>query len=56
MFALGDELVGFVLVIVLSTLLPLWGLGKLSQVWLADSLPDNQNPNNQNPDKQNGLN
>lgn len=48
MFGLGDELVGFVLVIVLSTLLPLWGLGKLSQVWLADSLPDNQNPNNQN--------
>lgn len=37
MFALGDELVGFVVVIVVSTLLPLWGLGKLSQVWLADS-------------------
>jgi len=34
MFALGDELWGVVLTIVISTLLPLWGLGILANRWL----------------------
>ena len=33
-FALGDELWGVVLTIVISTLLPLWGLGILANRWL----------------------
>lgn len=36
-FALRDELVGFVVVVVFSTLLPLWGLGKLGETLLADT-------------------
>lgn len=33
-FGLGDELWGVVLTIVVSTLIPLWGLAKLSNLWL----------------------
>lgn len=33
-FGLGDELWGIMLTLVISTLIPLWGLAKLSNVWL----------------------
>src|SRR5699024_7432506 len=33
-FGLGDELWGIMLTLVVSTLIPLWGLAKLSNVWL----------------------
>lgn len=36
-FGLGDELWGIVLTIVVSTLIPLWGLAKLSNSWLKQS-------------------
>lgn len=39
-FGLGDELWGVVLTIVVSTLIPLWGLAKLSNLWLKRSKED----------------
>ena len=39
-FGLGDELWGVVLTIVVSTLIPLWGLAKLSNLWLKHSKED----------------
>lgn len=39
-FRLGDELWGVVLTIVVSTLIPLWGLAKLSNLWLKHSKED----------------
>ena len=39
-FRLGDELWGVVLTIVVSTLIPLWGLAKLSNLWLKRSKED----------------
>ena len=39
LFALGDEFWGIVIIIVVSTLIPLWGLAKLSNHWLKDT-PD----------------
>ncbi|WP_019672241.1 CidA/LrgA family protein [Psychrobacter lutiphocae] len=39
-FALGDELWGIVITLVVSTLLPLWALAKLANAWLGGS-PDN---------------
>jgi len=39
-FGLGDELWGVVLTIVASTLIPLWGLAKLSNLWLKRSKED----------------
>lgn len=35
-FGLGDELWGIMLTIIISTLIPLWGLAKLSNIWLND--------------------
>ncbi|WP_296403906.1 CidA/LrgA family protein [Psychrobacter sp.] len=35
-FGLGNELWGIVLTMIISTLIPLWGLAKLSQLWLND--------------------
>ncbi|SUD90119.1 hypothetical protein [Psychrobacter phenylpyruvicus] len=45
-FGLGDELWGIMLTLVISTLIPLWGLAKLSNVWLNDgqSADSLQNP------------
>lgn len=45
LFGLGDELVGALLTMTISTLLPLWGLAILANRWLAktpdlDSMPD----------------
>jgi len=39
-FRLGDERWGVVLTIVVSTLIPLWGLAKLSNLWLKRSKED----------------
>ena len=39
-FGLGDELWGVVLTIVVSTLIPLWGLAKLLNLWLKRSKED----------------
>ena len=39
-FRLGDELWGVVLTIVVSTLIPLWGLAKLLNLWLKRSKED----------------
>ena len=44
-FGLGDELWGVVLTIVVSTLIPLWGLAKLSNLWLKRSKEDNVSMN-----------
>ena len=44
-FGLGDELWGVVLTIVVSTLIPLWGLAKLSNLWLKHSKEDNVSMN-----------
>ena len=44
-FRLGDELWGVVLTIVVSTLIPLWGLAKLSNLWLKHSKEDNVSMN-----------
>ena len=35
-FGLGDEFWGIMLTLIISTLIPLWGLGKLSNIWLND--------------------
>lgn len=35
-FGLGDELWGIMLTLIISTLIPLWGLARLSNVWLND--------------------
>ncbi|WP_230656100.1 CidA/LrgA family protein [Psychrobacter sp. I-STPA10] len=40
LFALGDEFWGIVITIIVSTLIPLWGLAKLANHWLKDT-PDN---------------
>lgn len=40
LFALGDEFWGIVITMVVSTLIPLWALGKLANHWLKDT-PDN---------------
>lgn len=40
LFGLGDELWGIVLTILISTLIPLWGLAKLSNLWLKHSKQD----------------
>ena len=39
LFALGDEFWGIVITIIVSTLIPLWGLAKLANHWLKDT-PD----------------
>lgn len=44
-FGLGDELWGVVLTIVVSTLIPLWGLAKLSNLWLKRSKEENVSMN-----------
>ncbi|PNK61920.1 CidA/LrgA family protein [Psychrobacter sp. FDAARGOS_221] len=36
-FALGDELWGIIITMVVSTLLPLWALAKLANAWLGGS-------------------
>lgn len=36
-FGLGDELWGIIFIMLISTLLPLWGLAKLSNTWLGDN-------------------
>ena len=36
LFALGDELWGVMMAILISTLLPLWGLGLLANRWLSN--------------------
>ncbi|WP_299185569.1 CidA/LrgA family protein [uncultured Psychrobacter sp.] len=36
LFALGDELWGVMMTILISTLLPLWGLGLLANRWLSN--------------------
>lgn len=38
LFALGDELWGFMLTIAISTLLPLWGLALLANRWLSGTV------------------
>lgn len=43
-FGLGDELWAILLIIVLSTVIPLWGLAKLSNAWLGDSPNTNLTP------------
>ncbi len=35
-FGLGDEFWGIMLTLIISTLIPLWGLAKLSNIWLND--------------------
>lgn len=42
LFALGNEFWGVVITMVISTLLPLWGLAKLANHWLNDT--PSQNP------------
>ena len=37
LFGLGDELWGVILTIIISTLIPLWGLGILANRWLNSS-------------------
>lgn len=49
LFGLGDELLGTMLTMAISTLIPLWGLAVLANRWLAntkdtDSLPVSANP------------
>ncbi len=34
-FGLGDELWGFIITILISTMLPLWGIAKLANLWLS---------------------
>lgn len=41
MFGLGDELWGIVITMLVSTILPLWGLAKLSNYWLGSKVSDN---------------
>lgn len=36
LFALGDELWGVMMTILISTLIPLWGLGLLANRWLSN--------------------
>ncbi len=50
LFALGDELWGVMLTILISTLIPLWGLGILANRWLNH---DSHHPTNAN-NKQKG--
>lgn len=38
LFALGDELWGFMITIVISTVLPLWGLALLANHWLRGTI------------------
>lgn len=45
LFALGDEFWGVVTVIVVSTLLPLWGLATLANVWLRSDTPADRHAN-----------
>ncbi|WP_227430837.1 CidA/LrgA family protein [Psychrobacter sp. I-STPA6b] len=37
LFALGEEFWGIVITIIVSTLIPLWGLAKLANHWLKDT-------------------
>lgn len=51
LFALGNEFWGIVITMVVSTLLPLWGLAKLANLWLGrqdnnDELPSNSTLDN----------
>lgn len=41
LFALGDELWGVMLTMLISTLIPLWGLAILANHWLSDSANTN---------------
>ncbi len=50
LFALGDELWGVMLTILISTLIPLWGLGLLANRWLNH----NTNVNTDAANKQKG--
>jgi len=43
LFALGDELWGVMLTMVISTLIPLWGLAILANHWLSSSVDTNAN-------------
>lgn len=43
LFALGDELWGVMLTMVISTLIPLWGLAILANRWLGSSANTNTN-------------
>ena len=43
LFALGEEFWGIVITIVVSTLLPMWGLAMLANRWLAGSTTDHAN-------------
>ena len=48
LFALGDELWGFMLTILISTLIPLWGLAILANRWLnRDTNSDSTTTNEQ---------
>lgn len=46
LFGLGDELWGVMLTILISTLIPLWGLGLLANRWLNHSNNSNNTGNN----------
>lgn len=42
LFGLGDELLGIIVTMVVSTLLPLWGLATLANYWLGENKQDNE--------------
>ncbi|AWT49591.1 hypothetical protein DLE54_08790 [Psychrobacter sp. YP14] len=47
MFGLGDELLGIIVTMVVSTLLPLWGLARLANYWLSRQ-PEGSNESDTN--------
>ncbi|AMN48870.1 MULTISPECIES: CidA/LrgA family protein [unclassified Psychrobacter] len=52
LFALGDELWGVMLTILISTLIPLWGLGLLANRWLNHNADNNTDTTNQQKGQQ----
>lgn len=45
LFELGDEFWGVMLTMIISTLIPLWGLGLLANRWLRGSMTADNTPN-----------
>ena len=49
LFELGDELLGFMLTIVISTLIPMWGLAILANRWLSNTADTVTHTSTDNP-------
>ncbi|WP_227677909.1 CidA/LrgA family protein [Psychrobacter frigidicola] len=55
LFELGDELLGFMLTIVISTVIPLWGLAILANRWLSNTADSATNTATNNHDANNST-